>query len=189
VKWLSSGSSSLWGNTEVGVGEWGPKEQHGGETTGVRSERLYTAWNYTWSAVPQLGEGLPRLCRHPQVDAAAVWQRPCLKAVAGAAPVLQKATQISNVPFVDESSGSDDDCGSQASFRMSVPCSEYRKTSGLGSPRAIKRGTERERRLESLPAWGPYQFHPQLQTQGIPAGNESLASLIVGIGRDVGPQP
>ena len=170
MKWLSSGSSSLWGNTEVGVGEWGPKEQHGGETTGVRSERLYTAWNYTWSAVPQLGEGLPRLCRHPQVDAAAVWQRPCLKAV-------------------DESSGSDDDCGSQASFRMSVPCSEYRKTSGLGSPRAIKRGTERERRLESLPAWGPYQFHPQLQTQGIPAGNESLASLIVGIGRDVGPQP
>lgn len=56
---------------------------------------------------------------------------------------MQKATQISNVPFVDESSGSDDDCGSQASFRMSVPCSEYRKTSGLGSPRAIKRGTEK----------------------------------------------
>lgn len=60
---------------------------------------------------------------------------------------MQKATQISNVPFVDESSGSDDDCGSQASFRMSVPCSEYRKTSGLGSPRAIKRGTEREKGL------------------------------------------
>lgn len=62
---------------------------------------------------------------------------------------MQKATQISSVPFVDESSGSDDDCGSQASFRMSVPCSEYRKTSGLGSPRAIKRGTE-ERGLRLL---------------------------------------
>lgn len=63
---------------------------------------------------------------------------------------MQKATQISNVPFVDDSSGSDDDCGSQASFRMSVPCSEYRKTSGLGSPRAIKRGTEKERGLSLL---------------------------------------
>lgn len=60
----------------------------------------------------------------------------------GRAPVLQRATQISTVPFVDESSGSDDDCCSQASFRTSVPCSESRKTSGLGSPRAIKRGTE-----------------------------------------------
>ena len=55
---------------------------------------------------------------------------------------MQKATQISTVPFVDESSGSDDDCSSQASFRTSVPCSESRKTSGLGSPRAIKRGRE-----------------------------------------------
>lgn len=60
----------------------------------------------------------------------------------GRAPVLQRATQISTVPFVDESSGSDDDCSSQASFRTSVPCCESRKTSGLGSPRAIKRGTE-----------------------------------------------
>lgn len=60
----------------------------------------------------------------------------------GRAPVLQRATQISSVPFMDESSGSDDDCSSQASFRSSVPCSESRKTSGLGSPRAIKRGTE-----------------------------------------------
>ncbi|KAK2492295.1 hypothetical protein MC885_021550, partial [Smutsia gigantea] len=51
-----------------------------------------------------------------------------------------RATQISAVPFVDESSGSDDDCSSQASFRTSVPCAESRKTSGVGSPRAIKRG-------------------------------------------------
>lgn len=60
--------------------------------------------------------------------------------------MLQRATQISNVPFVDESSGSDDDCSSQASFRTSVPCSESRKASGLGSPRAIKRGEEGEPR-------------------------------------------
>ncbi|XP_052041539.1 pleckstrin homology domain-containing family H member 1 [Apodemus sylvaticus] len=67
-----------------------------------------------------------------------------------------KATQISNVPFVDESSGSDDDCGSQASFRMSIPCSEYRKTSGLGSPRAIKRGVS----MSSLSSEGDYAIPP-----------------------------
>ncbi|XP_031211692.1 pleckstrin homology domain-containing family H member 1 isoform X1 [Mastomys coucha] len=67
-----------------------------------------------------------------------------------------KATQISSVPFVDESSGSDDDCGSQASFRMSVPCSEYRKTSGLGSPRAIKRGVS----MSSLSSEGDYAIPP-----------------------------
>lgn len=60
----------------------------------------------------------------------------------GQGPVLQRVTQISTVPFVDESSGSDDDCSSQASVQSSVPCSEPRKTSGLGSPRAIKRGME-----------------------------------------------
>lgn len=65
----------------------------------------------------------------------------CSRSCSGG-PVLQKATQISSVPFVDESSGSDDDCSSQASFRISLPCSESRKTSGLGSPRAIKRGRE-----------------------------------------------
>ncbi|XP_052549564.1 pleckstrin homology domain-containing family H member 1 isoform X2 [Tympanuchus pallidicinctus] len=51
-----------------------------------------------------------------------------------------KATQISNVPFLDESSGSDDDCGSHASFRNSAAGSENRKTSVPGSPRATKRG-------------------------------------------------
>ncbi|XP_040557472.1 pleckstrin homology domain-containing family H member 1 isoform X2 [Gallus gallus] len=51
-----------------------------------------------------------------------------------------KATQISNVPFLDESSGSDDDCGSHASFRNSAAGSENRKTSMPGSPRAAKRG-------------------------------------------------
>ncbi|KAM6171024.1 pleckstrin homology domain-containing family H member 1 [Erethizon dorsatum] len=67
-----------------------------------------------------------------------------------------KATQISSVPFVDESSGSDDDCSSQASFRMSVPCSECRKTSGLGSPRAIKRGVS----MSSLSSEGDYAIPP-----------------------------
>ena len=54
--------------------------------------------------------------------------------------VFQKATQISNVPFLDESSGSDDDCGSHASFRNSTAGSENRKASMPGSPRAVKRG-------------------------------------------------
>ncbi|XP_013377346.1 PREDICTED: pleckstrin homology domain-containing family H member 1 [Chinchilla lanigera] len=67
-----------------------------------------------------------------------------------------KATQISSVPFVDESSGSDDDCSSQASFRMSVPCLECRKTSGLGSPRAIKRGVS----MSSLSSEGDYAIPP-----------------------------
>ncbi|KAM4853433.1 pleckstrin homology domain-containing family H member 1 [Thomomys bottae] len=67
-----------------------------------------------------------------------------------------RATQISSVPFVDESSGSDDDCSSQASFRMSVPCSEGKKTSGLGSPRAIKRGVS----MSSLSSEGDYAIPP-----------------------------
>ncbi|KAF4017584.1 hypothetical protein G4228_008788 [Cervus hanglu yarkandensis] len=67
-----------------------------------------------------------------------------------------KATQISSVPFVDESSGSDDDCSSQASFRISLPCSESRKTSGLGSPRAIKRGVS----MSSLSSEGDYAIPP-----------------------------
>ncbi|XP_037688397.1 pleckstrin homology domain-containing family H member 1 isoform X2 [Choloepus didactylus] len=67
-----------------------------------------------------------------------------------------RAMQISNVPFVDESSGSDDDCSSQASFRTSVPCSESRKTSGLGSPRAIKRGVS----MSSLSSESDYAIPP-----------------------------
>ncbi|KAL0602196.1 Pleckstrin homology domain-containing family H member 1 [Plecturocebus cupreus] len=67
-----------------------------------------------------------------------------------------RATQISNMPFMDESSGSDDDCSSQASFRISVPCSESRKTSGLGSPRAFKRGVS----MSSLSSEGDYAIPP-----------------------------
>ncbi|XP_040333409.1 pleckstrin homology domain-containing family H member 1 isoform X5 [Herpailurus yagouaroundi] len=68
-----------------------------------------------------------------------------------------RAMQISTVPFVDESSGSDDDCSSQASFRTSVPCSESRKTSGLGSPRAIKRAGVS---MSSLSSEGDYAIPP-----------------------------
>ncbi|KAF7251575.1 Pleckstrin-likey domain-containing family H member 1, partial [Varanus komodoensis] len=50
-----------------------------------------------------------------------------------------KATQISNVPFLDESSGSDDDCSSHASFRTSNAGSEPKRSSMPGSPRAVKR--------------------------------------------------
>uniref|UniRef100_A0A8C0WB43 Pleckstrin homology domain-containing family H member 1 n=1 Tax=Castor canadensis TaxID=51338 RepID=A0A8C0WB43_CASCN len=67
-----------------------------------------------------------------------------------------RATQISSVPVVDESSGSDDDCSSQASFWISTPCSECRKTSGLGSPRAIKRGVS----MSSLSSEGDYAIPP-----------------------------
>ncbi|XP_077623252.1 pleckstrin homology domain-containing family H member 1 isoform X5 [Crocuta crocuta] len=68
-----------------------------------------------------------------------------------------RAMQISTMPFVDESSGSDDDCSSQASFRTSVSCSESRKTSGLGSPRAIKRAGVS---MSSLSSEGDYAIPP-----------------------------
>lgn len=67
-----------------------------------------------------------------------------------------RATQISSVPFVDDSSGSDDDCSSQASFRTSVSCSESRKTGGPGSPRAIKRGVS----VSSLSSESDYAIPP-----------------------------
>ncbi|KAH0620714.1 hypothetical protein JD844_021414 [Phrynosoma platyrhinos] len=55
-----------------------------------------------------------------------------------------KATQISNVPFMDESSGSDDDCSSHVSIGTSNVGSELRRTSMPGSPRAVKRGKRKE---------------------------------------------
>ncbi|XP_055572991.1 pleckstrin homology domain-containing family H member 1 [Falco cherrug] len=67
-----------------------------------------------------------------------------------------KATQISNVPFVDESSGSDDDCGSHASFRTSTAGSENRKASVPGSPRAVKRGVS----MSSLSSESDYAIPP-----------------------------
>uniref|UniRef100_A0A8B9VH52 Pleckstrin homology, MyTH4 and FERM domain containing H1 n=1 Tax=Anas zonorhyncha TaxID=75864 RepID=A0A8B9VH52_9AVES len=70
--------------------------------------------------------------------------------------VFQKATQISNVPFLDESSGSDDDCGSHASFRNSTAGSENRKASMPGSPRAVKRGVS----MSSLSSESDYAIPP-----------------------------
>uniref|UniRef100_A0A8D0HB55 Pleckstrin homology, MyTH4 and FERM domain containing H1 n=1 Tax=Sphenodon punctatus TaxID=8508 RepID=A0A8D0HB55_SPHPU len=70
--------------------------------------------------------------------------------------VFQKATQISNVPFLDESSGSDDDCSSHASFRTSNAGSETRKTSMPGSPRAVKRGVS----MSSLSSESDYAIPP-----------------------------
>ncbi|XP_016044939.1 pleckstrin homology domain-containing family H member 1 [Erinaceus europaeus] len=67
-----------------------------------------------------------------------------------------RATQISSVPFADESSGSEDDCSSQASFRMSILSPESRRTSGLGSPRAFKRGVS----MSSLSSEGDYAIPP-----------------------------
>uniref|UniRef100_A0A8D0BSE3 Pleckstrin homology, MyTH4 and FERM domain containing H1 n=1 Tax=Salvator merianae TaxID=96440 RepID=A0A8D0BSE3_SALMN len=50
-----------------------------------------------------------------------------------------KATQISNDPFLEETSASDDECSSHVSFRTSSVGSEPRRTSVPGSPRAMKR--------------------------------------------------
>uniref|UniRef100_A0A8C0AX65 Pleckstrin homology, MyTH4 and FERM domain containing H1 n=1 Tax=Buteo japonicus TaxID=224669 RepID=A0A8C0AX65_9AVES len=66
------------------------------------------------------------------------------------------STQISNVPFLDESSGSDDDCGSHASFRTSTAGSENRKASMPGSPRAVKRGVS----MSSLSSESDYAIPP-----------------------------
>ncbi|XP_072485622.1 pleckstrin homology domain-containing family H member 1 isoform X2 [Notamacropus eugenii] len=67
-----------------------------------------------------------------------------------------RATQISTMPFRDESSGSDDDCSSQASFQTSTTCIESRKASVPGSPRAIKRGVS----ISSLSSESDYAIPP-----------------------------
>lgn len=134
------------GTTEDGV--WGgrPEEKHGGEDTGVRSGRdgcVLGALAGGGIHVPQTGSVGHTLGTWSQCKCRWDGAWFAARAAVRRGPVLQRATQISTVPFVDESSGSDDDCSSQASFRTSVPCSESRKTSGLGSPRAIKRGMEK----------------------------------------------
>ncbi|XP_029454707.1 pleckstrin homology domain-containing family H member 1 [Rhinatrema bivittatum] len=67
-----------------------------------------------------------------------------------------RATQISNVPFLDESSGSDDDCSSQASFQASNAGSETKKNSMPGSPRAVKRGVS----MSSMSSESDYAIPP-----------------------------
>uniref|UniRef100_A0A8D2LX37 Pleckstrin homology, MyTH4 and FERM domain containing H1 n=1 Tax=Varanus komodoensis TaxID=61221 RepID=A0A8D2LX37_VARKO len=66
------------------------------------------------------------------------------------------STQISNVPFLDESSGSDDDCSSHASFRTSNAGSEPKRSSMPGSPRAVKRGIS----MSSLSSESDYAIPP-----------------------------
>ncbi|KAM9068039.1 pleckstrin homology domain-containing family H member 1 isoform 2-T3 [Sarcophilus harrisii] len=67
-----------------------------------------------------------------------------------------RATQISTMPFLDESSGSEDDCSSQTSFQTSVTCVESRKANVPGSPRAIKRGVS----ISSLSSESDYAIPP-----------------------------
>ncbi|XP_054853527.1 pleckstrin homology domain-containing family H member 2 [Eublepharis macularius] len=65
-----------------------------------------------------------------------------------------KATQISNNPFLDDSSGSEEEDSSQSSSRTSE--SDYRSRSGPGSPRAMKRGVS----LSSMTSEGDYAIPP-----------------------------
>nr|XP_014347011.1 PREDICTED: pleckstrin homology domain-containing family H member 1 [Latimeria chalumnae] len=67
-----------------------------------------------------------------------------------------KATQISNIPFLDDSSGSDDDTSSHASFRASSAGSEPKKSSTPGSPRAVKRGVS----MSSMSSESDYAIPP-----------------------------
>ncbi|OXB77954.1 UNVERIFIED_CONTAM: hypothetical protein H355_003177 [Colinus virginianus] len=65
-----------------------------------------------------------------------------------------KATQISNSPFLDESSGSDEEESSRSSSRTSE--SDSRCRSGPGSPRAMKRGVS----LSSVTSESDYAIPP-----------------------------
>uniref|UniRef100_A0A8D2L7X5 Pleckstrin homology domain-containing family H member 2 n=1 Tax=Varanus komodoensis TaxID=61221 RepID=A0A8D2L7X5_VARKO len=67
---------------------------------------------------------------------------------------IPKATQISNNPFLDDSSGSEEDDSSQSSSRTSE--SDSRSRSGPGSPRAMKRGVS----LSSMTSEGDYAIPP-----------------------------
>uniref|UniRef100_A0A8U7MB61 Pleckstrin homology, MyTH4 and FERM domain containing H2 n=1 Tax=Corvus moneduloides TaxID=1196302 RepID=A0A8U7MB61_CORMO len=67
---------------------------------------------------------------------------------------LQKATQISNSPFLDESSGSEEEDSSHSSSRTSE--SDSRSRSGPGSPRAMKRGAS----LSSVTSESDYAIPP-----------------------------
>ncbi|XP_031958738.1 pleckstrin homology domain-containing family H member 2 isoform X4 [Corvus moneduloides] len=65
-----------------------------------------------------------------------------------------KATQISNSPFLDESSGSEEEDSSHSSSRTSE--SDSRSRSGPGSPRAMKRGAS----LSSVTSESDYAIPP-----------------------------
>ncbi|KAJ7422083.1 pleckstrin like proteiny, MyTH4 and FERM domain containing H2 [Willisornis vidua] len=66
----------------------------------------------------------------------------------------RKATQISNSPFIDESSGSEEEDSSRSSSRTSE--SDSRSRSGPGSPRAMKRGAS----LSSVTSESDYAIPP-----------------------------
>ncbi|XP_034857562.1 pleckstrin homology domain-containing family H member 2 isoform X2 [Mirounga leonina] len=65
-----------------------------------------------------------------------------------------KATQISSSPFLDDSSGSEEEDGSRSSSRTSE--SDTRSRSGPGSPRAMKRGVS----LSSVASESDYAIPP-----------------------------
>ncbi|XP_072845604.2 pleckstrin homology domain-containing family H member 2 [Pogona vitticeps] len=65
-----------------------------------------------------------------------------------------KATQISNNPFLDDSSGSEEEDSSRSSSRTSE--SDSRSRSGPSSPRAMKRGVS----LSSMTSEGDYAIPP-----------------------------
>ncbi|XP_025034796.2 pleckstrin homology domain-containing family H member 2 isoform X1 [Pelodiscus sinensis] len=65
-----------------------------------------------------------------------------------------KATQISNSPFLDDSSGSEEEDSSQCSSQTSE--SDSRSRSGPGSPRAMKRGVS----LSSMASESDYAIPP-----------------------------
>ncbi|XP_037862797.2 pleckstrin homology domain-containing family H member 2 isoform X1 [Chlorocebus sabaeus] len=65
-----------------------------------------------------------------------------------------KATQISNSPFLDDSSGSEEEDSSRSSSRTSE--SDSRSRSGPGSPRAMKRGVS----LSSVASESDYAIPP-----------------------------
>uniref|UniRef100_A0A8D0DZT4 Pleckstrin homology domain-containing family H member 2 n=1 Tax=Salvator merianae TaxID=96440 RepID=A0A8D0DZT4_SALMN len=65
-----------------------------------------------------------------------------------------KATQISNSPFLDDSSGSEEEENSRSSSRTSE--SDSRSRSGPSSPRAMKRGVS----LSSMASEGDYAIPP-----------------------------
>ncbi|XP_050611152.1 pleckstrin homology domain-containing family H member 2 isoform X1 [Macaca thibetana thibetana] len=65
-----------------------------------------------------------------------------------------KATQISSSPFLDDSSGSEEEDSSRSSSRMSE--SDSRSRSGPGSPRAMKRGVS----LSSVASESDYAIPP-----------------------------
>ncbi|KAM9148739.1 pleckstrin homology domain-containing family H member 1 [Pangshura tecta] len=154
------------GNNEAGNSEAGPLDAGGKPPTPPLHR--FPSWESRIYAVAKSGMRLSevalgtdspsRISNFPSYSASGPFT--CLIYRNVTVPVYTtlkgKATQISNVPFSDESSGSDDDCSSHASFRTSNGGSEIRKTSMPGSPRAVKRGVS----MSSLSSESDYAIPP-----------------------------